>query len=80
MDTSVFLIKIIQLESYLEALEDGETFLEYDTQIMLRDSIKEDAKMIDIEVTEDQLYSLDYIAGMLHAYKTLEHFGEDTNE
>ena len=80
MDTSVFLIKIIQLESYLEALEDGETFFEYDTQIMLRDSIREDAKMIQTKVTEDQLYSLDYIAGMLHAYKTLQYFGEDTND
>ena len=66
MDTSVFLIKIIQLESYLEALEDGETFFEYDTQIMLRDSIREDAKMIQTKVTEDQLYSLDYIFCSYH--------------
>lgn len=70
-------VKMVQLESYLEVLKDnasGETeeSLDYDTMEMLRDIIKEDAKLIGEEVTEQQLYSVDYIAGMLHAYKTME--------
>lgn len=70
-------VKMVQLESYLEVLKDnasGETeeSLDYDTMEMLRDIIKEDAELIGEEVTEQQLYSVDYIAGMLHAYKTME--------
>lgn len=70
-------VKMVQLESYLEVLKDnasGETeeSLDYDTMEMLRDIIKEDAELIGEQVTEQQLYSVDYIAGMLHAYKTME--------
>lgn len=44
-------IKMIQLESYLEVLIDnanGDTdeSLDYDTMIMLRDTIKKDAELI----------------------------------
>lgn len=69
--------KIVLLESYLEVLEDNASGfsnepLDYDTMGLLRDIIKRDAESIGEDLTEEQLYSVDYIAGMLHAYKTLE--------
>jgi len=76
IDMDIFTVKVIQLEGYWEVLFDnadgGDESLEYDTMIMLRDSIKKDAEEIGFTVKEEQLYSLDYIAGMLHAYKTVE--------
>lgn len=67
------IIKTIQLESYLEALTDNpDGNLDYATMVMLRETIERDAEAIGEQVTQDQLYSVDYIAGMLHAYKTLE--------
>lgn len=73
--------KIVLLESYLEVLIDnanGDTdeSLDYNSMILLRDIIKRDAERIGEDLAEEQLYSVDYMAGMLHAYKTME----ETNE
>lgn len=73
--------KIVLLESYLEVLIDnanGDTDenLDYNSMILLRDIIKRDAERIGEDLAEEQLYSVDYMAGMLHAYKTME----ETNE
>jgi hypothetical protein len=70
-------VKMVGLESYVEVLQDnasGETdeSLDYPTMELLRDIIRRDAERIGEEVTEEQLYSLDYMAGMLHAYKIIE--------